>query len=96
MRRRNTETIAEVIKQLLAENKLATPLKEMEVVQAWETIMGSVIQKYTTNIYVRHRILNVSLSSSVLRNELAMSRSRIIDSLNNYVGERVIVDIVFR
>ncbi|HEY6914169.1 MAG TPA: DciA family protein [Paludibacter sp.] len=45
---------------------------------------------------MRNKILYVSMTSSVLRHDLFLSREEIKKSLNNQVGVEVIVDIVFR
>ena len=51
--------------------------------------------QYTRNIYVRDKVLHVSLTSSVLRSELTLCRERLVKSLNDYAGASVITNIVF-
>lgn len=57
---------------------------------------GEAIARYTTNIYIKNQVLFVHLSSSVLRQELMMSRQLLIRNLNSQVGAQVIVNIIFR
>ena len=66
------------------------------VVDAWKDVVGPVITRYTTNLFIKNQVLYVSLSSSVIRQELMMGREMLIRNLNAQVGSQVIVNIVFR
>ena len=59
-------------------------------------VVGETIARYTTNIYIKNQVLYVHLSSSVLRQELMMSRQLLVRNLNAQVGSQVIVNIIFR
>ncbi|MDH6534009.1 DUF721 domain-containing protein [Parabacteroides sp. 52] len=97
MKRKNAQTIGEVIRDFFEENQvLREKIFETRVEQAWAEVLGPMVMQYTRNIYVKNRILYVSLSSSVLRNELVLSRERLIKSLNDHAGAQVINDVVIR
>lgn len=97
MRKRNTETIGEVLKQFFEENAfIRRKLAESRVVTGWSKLLGRSIASYTTNIYLRQGILYVHLSSSVLRAELLMAKERLIHNLNQHAGMAVVNDIIFR
>ncbi len=68
---------------------------EIRVQRAWGEVLGPTIMQYTRNIYVRDKVLHVSLTSSVLRSELTLCRERLVKSLNDYAGASVITNIVF-
>ena len=96
MRKRNTETLSEVIQQVLRNNHLDKQLNEKRLLDAWPKVLGDNIMQYTTDLYIKRKVLYVSLSSSVLRHDLFISREEIKQSLNRSVGEEVINDIVFK
>lgn len=96
MKRNNTEQIGDVLRQFLRQQGLETPLNEYRLVDAWKDVVGPVITSYTTNLFIKNQILYVSLSSSVIRQELMMGREMLIRNLNAQVGSQVIVNIVFR
>ncbi|OJV45382.1 MAG: hypothetical protein BGO29_12010 [Bacteroidales bacterium 36-12] len=96
MRRRETESIKDLIQEFLKLRKLDKPLFEKKIVNAWSKVLGENISEYTTDIIVRNRKLYVTLSSSVLRHDLFLSRDEIMQSLNKYVGCDVIDEVVFR
>ncbi len=96
MKRKNTEKLNNVIYQYLRENGLETPLNEFRATQAWSSIVGSAISKYTTDIKIYNQTMFVSISSSVVRNELLMKRTTLIKRVNDHVGAQVITQIVFK
>ena len=96
MKRNNTEQVGDVIRRLLRQEGLETPLNEYRLIEAWKDVVGPVIAHYTMNLYIKNQVLYVHLSSSVLRQELSMSRTLLIRNLNAQVGSQVIVNIVFR
>jgi predicted nucleic acid-binding Zn ribbon protein len=97
MRKHNTESIGEVLKQFFEENRFfKQKLAESRVITGWEKVLGSVVASYTENIYLRNNILYVHLTSSVLRAELVSCKDRLITNLNNHAGMNVVKDILFR
>lgn len=96
MKRNNTEQIGDVIRQFLRQEGLETPLNEYRLVDAWKDVVGSVIMRYTTNLYIKNQTLYVHLSSSVIRQELMMGRELLVLNLNAKVGAQVIANIIFR
>ncbi|CCY92712.1 DciA family protein [Phocaeicola sp. HCN-6420] len=96
MKRDNTEQVGDVIRRLLRQEGLETPLNEYRLVDAWKDVVGETISRYTTNLYIKNQVLYVHLSSSVLRQELMMSRQLLVRNLNAQVGSQVIVNIIFR
>jgi predicted nucleic acid-binding Zn ribbon protein len=96
MRKKNTELLSDVIRQVLKEQQLDRPLNEKRIVDAWPLVLGANIMKYTSGLHVKNKVLYVTLTSSVLRHDLFLSREEIRKSMNNQVGAEVIVDIVFR
>lgn len=96
MRKKNTELLSDVIRQVLKEQHLDKPLNEKRLIDAWPLVLGNNIVQYTSGLSIKNRVLYVSLTSSVLRHDLFLSREQIKNSLNKQVGVDVIVDIVFR
>ena len=97
MRKKNTETIGDVLKQFFEENQfIKRKIAESRVISGWSKLFGPSIASYTTNIYLNNSTLYINLKSSVLRSELMMSKERLISSLNDYAGMKVVNDIIFR
>lgn len=96
MRKKNTELLSEVLRQVLRENHLDKPLNEKRLIDAWPKVLGENIMKYTSELYISKRVLYVSLTSSVLRHDLFLSREEIKNSLNKQIGVEVIIDVIFK
>lgn len=97
MKRKNTQTIGEVLRDFFEDNTdLYEKMMEIRVQRAWGEVLGPMVMQYTRNIYVRDGVMYVSLTSSVLRSELMLCRDRLLKSLNEYAGSTVIRDLVIR
>jgi len=59
-------------------------------------VLGATVKKYTTDISIYNQKLYVKLSSSILKNDLMLSREKLVQALNKQVGVTVISDIIFR
>jgi predicted nucleic acid-binding Zn ribbon protein len=94
IKRDNDFTLKEVIESLRKVYNWDTSLDEARLKDSWEKVVGGIIGKHTVNLSIKNKILYVSLDSSVIRSELQMSRSKIVQMLNEEVGKKVIEDIV--
>jgi len=96
VRRKNTESLRDVVRQVLKEQHLDEKLNDKHIIEAWSVVLGKNISNYTTNLEIKNRTLYVSLSSSVLRHDLFLSRHEIKSALNRHVGKEVIREIIFK
>jgi predicted nucleic acid-binding Zn ribbon protein len=96
MRRSKTISIAEALHDYIREMNFTEKLKEVDVVNSWEEIVGKAISLRTTKIYFKDHILYVHLSSSVVRNELLMLREALRLKINEKAGSEVVKEIVLR
>ncbi len=96
MRRSKTISLAEALRDYIREMNLEGKLREVNLINSWEEIVGKAISSRTSKVYIKDHILFVHLDSSVARNELMMLREELKDKLNQRAGSSVITDIVFR
>ena len=96
MKKSNTQSIAEVIRAFLKESRLEKPMKERQLVNSWESLLGKSVARSTSKIYLKDGRLFVHLESSVVKNELFMLQDEIIRKLNDAAGEELVKEIVFR
>lgn len=95
MRKPNDITLKEAITKMLSIYRLRGKYDETGVVAHWPELMGTAVANRTTQIYVSNGKLFVRIESSVIKNELLMVRTGIIDKLNERAGAKVISEIVF-
>ena len=94
MRKPNDKSIKEAMDQLLRVYKLQQKFDETALIAAWPEMMGVAIANRTKELYIRQKKLFVRVESSVIKNELMMMRSQIIEKMNERAGAEVIVEIV--
>ena len=81
--------------QFLRSEGLEIPLLEHRIVNAWPTVMGESVSRYTTDLYVKNSVLWVKLKSPALKQNLMMMHSEITRRLNAHVQSQVISDVHF-
>ena len=96
MKRSNTESIAEVIRQYLQELQIERKIKEVGLTSEWEEVVGKIIASKTEKITIRDGIMYVHIRSSVVKSELMMIREELVRALNEKAGEELIKGIVFK
>lgn len=75
---------------------LETPLLQKRLIEAWPTVAGEAVARYTTDVSIYNQTLFVSLRVPALRADLSMRRQEFVKRLNDYVGAQIITDIRFR
>lgn len=96
MRRKNTQTIGEVLGEYLDTMKLGRKLKESRIEKDWKEILGNNAASLTRKVYIKNGVLYAHLNSSVLRNELLMMRETLITRINEKAGEKIVTKIVLK
>ncbi|MBT3208114.1 MAG: DUF721 domain-containing protein [Bacteroidetes bacterium] len=96
MRRNNTVAVKSIVEEILQKNKLDNKLKEVRLIKNWEFIVGKIVANATTNLYIKNRCLFIHLSSSVVRSELQMLQTTVIEAVNKYAGEKIVEKVVLR
>jgi len=88
--------MSDALKEFIKENRLQKGMDKVEAREAWTNLMGNGVNNYTTAIELRGDTLFVSLSSSVLREELSLGKSKIITMLNEELGKNLVKKLVLR
>lgn len=89
------KSLGEVLRELFRTYRLEDKLNETRLISSWSDVAGKLVDRHTKKLYIKNRILYVRLDSPALRNELTYSREKLIRSLNEVAGLKVIDDIVF-
>jgi Dna[CI] antecedent, DciA len=94
---RNSETlkVKEVILDMLDVYNLKEKFQETHIISNWDLILGETVAKRTSKLYISKGKLYVKIDSAPLRNELMISKSKVIQLLNESVGEEVLTDLIF-
>lgn len=91
----NENSLKDILQQLFDSYGWTEKMDGIRITNLWEKVVGGIIAKHTTNMYVKDKIFYVGVDSSVLRNELYMKRSSLVKELNDEMGKKVIKEIIF-
>lgn len=89
-------SIGEALKEFLKKSKLKNGVQTLQVQEAWEKIMGRTIANYTEKIEIINSTLFISTSVAPLKNELSYQKAKIIERVNEALGEKVIKEVVIK
>ena len=96
MRNSNEESLSDILKKLSGSKVLKLKLTEVRIKESWSKSLGPSIEHYTDKLYYKNGVLNVYLSSDVLRQELMYDKTKILQRLNEELQEDLVKDIVFK
>lgn len=96
MRRTKTMMIGELLEDFFSRPWVAAKVAEGRLPEVWRECVGDAAADMTTGFELRGRILNVRISSSVLRNELFMRREELKDELNRRSKAALVEQIIIR
>ena len=96
MRKSNQQSIGAVIRKLLKNQKLEGRLKELDVLQLSEELLGKNLMKYINDLSVKNGTLIIKVKSAVVRNELSYQKSEIIKKINEQVGNEILKEIILK
>lgn len=96
MAKRENESmrIEDLIKVMIKKNNLTKGMRQMDVREAWEKLMGNGVMSYTESVQLQNKTLIVKLKSSVLREELSYGKDKIIIMINEELGEELVTKIM--
>ncbi len=95
MSRTNDKTLKEAMEQMLRVYRLKGKYDETFAVSSWEEVVGKAVANRTKEIFIRDKKLFLRIESSVVKNELKMMRTQIMQNLNEKAGAEVVTEMIF-
>jgi hypothetical protein len=89
-------SLSQALQQFLKQSRLKGNIQALQIEAVWEELMGKTIAKYTDNIQIINQTLFISTTVAPLKNELMFQKEKIIQRVNEALGERVIKDVVIK
>lgn len=81
---------------MLDDYKLSGKYNEVNLSQHWEEIVGQMIARNTSKLYIHEKKLHIHLQVAALKNELKYHKKMLVDRVNEFIGDEAINDIVIR
>ena len=89
-------SIGDALKAFLNKSKLKPRIQALQIEQIWENMMGKTIAKYTDKIQIVNHTLFIKTNVGPLRQELMFQKEKIIERVNEALGEKVIKNVVIQ
>lgn len=89
-------SMQDAIQQFLKQSRLKGSIQALQIEDVWEQIMGKTIARYTDKIQIINHTLFISSAVAPLKNELLYQKEKIIERVNEALGEKAINDVVIR
>lgn len=93
---RDNQKIGDIIKDIVTNNPLEQGINQVLIEETWNEVMGNGIKNYTTNITLKKDKLYISLSSSIVRDQLSYGKEKIITMLNEAIKKDIIKELILR
>ena len=89
-------SLGDALKQFLQQSRFKGHIQALQIEDAWEQIMGKTIAKYTDKIQIHGTTLYITTSVAPLKQELLYQKSKIVQRVNEALGENVVKEVVIR
>ena len=96
MKRKNEQSIGEILREYLKMTQLENHVFESRIAEVWQEALGDRITLETDRIHLQSGTLFVTLKSPSLKNDIMMQRTVIRTLLNEKLGGNIIKSVVIR
>ena len=90
MKRTDPQTIRQIIDQVLDRQAGRTEVLEHRASFLWQQVVGQGINRHSTRRYVSNGVLHVYIDSAPLKGELEFQKTRILEAINQALGQQVL------
>ncbi len=89
------KNIKGTFQELLKSYKIDSRYQATLIKNSWEKLVGKPIASKTTQISLHNKKLKIKVNSAPLKNELNMSKTKILELLKSEFGDGVIEEVMF-
>ena len=89
-------SLQDAIKQFLNQSRLKSGIQSLRIEDIWEEVMGKTISKYTDKIQLINHTLYITSTVAPLKNELLYQKEKIIERVNEALGEKLVKEVVIK
>ena len=89
-------SLSDAMNYFLRKSRMHGAIQAMQITDLWEKLMGKTIARYTDRIEIHGHTLYISTTVAPLKQELFYQRDKIIERVNEAVGEKTIREVQIR
>ncbi len=87
-------SIGDAIKKFLDQSRIKSGIQALQIEDVWEEIMGKTIARYTDKLHIINDTLFITTQVAPLRQELIFQKEKIIQRVNEALGQKLISKVV--
>ena len=89
-------SFGDAMQQFLKHSRLRQGIQAVRIEELWAEMMGKTIAKYTDKIQIIGTTLFITTTVAPLKSELAFQKEKIIERVNEAMGDKVIKEVVIK
>jgi hypothetical protein len=89
-------SLQDAIQQFLNQSRIKGNIQALQIEEIWEKIMGKTIARYTDKIQLFNDKLVVTTQVAPLKQELLYQKEKIIQRVNEALGQKVIKEVIIQ
>ena len=89
-------SLGDALKKFLNQSNIKGSIQALQIEEVWEQIMGKTVARYTDKIQIHGHTLYVNTTIAPLRQELVYQKEKILQRVNEALGEKVIKEVVIK
>ena len=86
-------SLQDAIQQFLKKSRLQSGIQALRIEDVWEEVMGKTIAQYTDKLEIKGHTLFITSKVAPLKNELLYQKEKIIERINEAMGEKIIYEV---
>jgi hypothetical protein len=87
-------SLGDAIKKFLEESRIKGGIQALQIEDVWEQIMGKTVARYTDKLQIINDTLFISTQVAPLKQELIFQKEKIIQRVNEVLGQKTISKLV--
>lgn len=89
-------SIGAAIRHFLNQSRIKGDIQAMQIHDVWEQIMGKTIARYTEKLQIFGDKLYITTTVAPLKQELIYQKEKIIQRVNEALGQRVVTEVIIQ
>jgi len=87
-------SLGDAIRKFLEESRIKGGIQALQIEDVWEQIMGKTVARYTDKLQIINDTLFISTQVAPLKQELIFQKEKIIQRVNEVLGQKTISKLV--
>ncbi len=90
---KDIKPLGKVLEELVQVYRLSSKVKEVNLNNSWEKIVGPLIARKTEKLVLKNGVLHVTLNSAPLKQELEYSKTQILELIDEHFGKGYVKEL---